>query len=101
MELIEGRSLNAIISETRDRRMSDTVATDLDETVELPRARNARDPGASDATPPHATPSSSGTSGTAPGESAIIADLNSSEHFAAVARHIASTADGTEPEHHG
>ncbi len=87
MELVDGMSLNQIISELRDVQAPHASTVDLAETVSLPRPGSS-DVAAAPTAPP--TPKASGVTLTAP---------NSWEQFHRIAAHMAEVADALDYAH--
>jgi len=93
MEFVEGRSLNAMISDERDRRFGPVVAADLADTVPLPASSPAKvgEKPAHATTPAPATASSRFTF-PSPG-------VNSEVIYASIARSLAGVADALDYAH--
>ena len=93
MELIDGRGLNAIIAEDRDRQIADTAASDLAETLPLGTAAKSGDRavGPTDGQP--VADRSDLEKDTEAAPSSYSEAHTSEEYFTTVAQHIAAIAD--------
>ncbi len=89
MELVDGQGLNTIIAGMRESRSSAATATDLAETVPLPRSSSFSDDG------PERLSVGKSSTGLRQGES--VAESN--KRFDSIATHIASVADALDYAH--
>ncbi len=102
MEFIAGESLNAIIARRRNTEVPDTIASDLADTVVLPRAEEASDDTPTGDVPRDGGADGSGCTRLSPASASTDEVDAPAEHYNTIAEHIASIADALDNAHsHG
>jgi serine/threonine protein kinase/tetratricopeptide (TPR) repeat protein len=99
MELIEGRSLNVIIAETRGRQVADTATADPADTVALQLTVAPVEADAESTVVIQRRTSPPGISDSAVTLQSTSTVCTSDEHFTAIAEHIAAVADALDYAH--
>jgi serine/threonine protein kinase/tetratricopeptide (TPR) repeat protein len=99
MELVEGPTLHEIVAAAGQDRKLSTASSDSDETVLLDRSTVAVDRPVQRAEAEQERTGAAGSSGSGASSAGVPDDYRTAEHFATVARHIASAADALDYAH--